>query len=53
MKITIVIPDELALRLKQYIRAKYGEKARAVSLVTQEALREYLRKHRREIQSQL
>ena len=46
MKRTIVIPDNLDLRLKQYIRAKYGEKARAMSLVVQEALKEYLRKHR-------
>jgi len=46
MKRTIVIPDSLDLRLTQYIKTKYGDKARAMSLVVQEALKEYLRRHK-------
>lgn len=49
MKKTISIPEELEQDLRKHIKARFGnEKARALSLIIQEALRDYLRRFKNE-----
>ena len=45
MKLTIIIPDEMKLKLNAYILKRFGnQKPRATSLVMREALNDFLLK---------
>ena len=46
VKVTISLPDELEQKAREHIRTRFGnEKARAMSLIVQEALNDYLKRH--------
>ncbi len=47
MKVTISVPQELNTEVKKHILARFGtSKARAFSLIIQEALKEYLARYK-------
>lgn len=49
MKVTISIPGELEVELRQYIEARFGDRnARAFSLIVREALKAFLDKARQQ-----